>query len=169
MHVPSIKPTQGMVNAKFLSKMKPKSALINTSRGTLVIEDDMLAHLNSSKDFWYATDVYNGEPSAKEAPFSLDRGRLSIAGRTLARDDLAFLAVQPRTGSDVASVAVVGGTGLVGCRTTNHLSYFVSGVGYPDWTVLSVEALEVGVSGFLGAGFFDDDWSTGGGAESVWR
>lgn len=29
----------------------------------------MLAHLEESKGFWYATDVFNGEPAGKEADF----------------------------------------------------------------------------------------------------
>ena len=44
--------------------------------------------------------------------------------RTLEGDDLAFLACYPRKGSDVAMMAVVGGTGLAGMRTTDHLPYF---------------------------------------------
>lgn len=58
-----------MVNKEFLKHMKDESMLINTSRGTVVNDADLLAHLEESKGFWYGTDVFNGEPAAKEADF----------------------------------------------------------------------------------------------------
>lgn len=66
LHVPNLKETENMVNAEFLRKMKHSAVLINTARGELVIEDDLLEHLNSNDQFWYGTDVFRGEPSAKE-------------------------------------------------------------------------------------------------------
>ena len=94
---------------------------------------------------------------------------MRVGDHTLEGDDLALLAVYPRRDSDVASVAVVGGTGLPGCRTTDHLPYFVSGVAYPDWTVIGTEFLTEGLAGVRGAGFFRGDWSTEEGAEAAWR
>jgi D-3-phosphoglycerate dehydrogenase len=58
-----------MVNKEFLSLMKDDAILINTARGTVVNEDDLLEKLESSKNFWVGTDVYNGEPAGKEADF----------------------------------------------------------------------------------------------------
>ena len=58
-----------MVNAELLAKLKPNAVLLNTSRGSLVNEQDLLAHLESHPDFWYGTDVFVGEPSVKEGPF----------------------------------------------------------------------------------------------------
>lgn len=99
----------------------------------------------------------------------LRRDRVRIGDRTLEGEDLALLAVRPRKGSDKACVAIVGGTGLVGCRVTDHRSYFVSGVGYPDWTILGVDSLTKGVEGIRAAGFFGVDWSTEANAEAAWR
>lgn len=101
--------------------------------------------------------------------FEVRRDFVRVGERTVTGDDLALLAVYPRKGSDVASVAVISGTGLPGCHTTDHLPYFVSGVGYPDWTVLGTEFLTKGLEGVRGAGFFADDWSAGDGAEATWR
>jgi hypothetical protein len=92
-----------------------------------------------------------------------------IGDRALEGDDLALLAVRPRADSDVACVAVIGGTGLVGARATDRLPVFVSGVAYPDWTVLDTSALTEGVAGVRGAGFFRADWSPEDGAEAAWR
>jgi D-3-phosphoglycerate dehydrogenase len=69
IHVPNLKSTEGMVNKEFLGKMKSNAVLINTARGELVNELDLLEHLNSNEDFWYGTDVLQGEPSAKECDF----------------------------------------------------------------------------------------------------
>jgi D-3-phosphoglycerate dehydrogenase len=69
IHMPSLPTTIGMINSKFLGKMKSNSVLINTSRGDLANEDDLLVCLNTNNNFWYGTDVYKGEPSGKEADF----------------------------------------------------------------------------------------------------
>jgi len=38
-----------MVNAKFLAKMKKDAVLINTARGSVVNELDLLVHLDENK------------------------------------------------------------------------------------------------------------------------
>ena len=98
-----------------------------------------------------------------------NRGGIEVDGRLIEGDDLALLAVHPRRGSDTASVAVIAGTGLEGMRTTDNLPYWVSGVAYPDWTVLDSTFLDLGLEGIRGAGFFNGEWSTGEGAISAWR
>jgi D-3-phosphoglycerate dehydrogenase len=69
IHTPATAETKGMVNKDFLGKMKKDAMLINTSRGAVINEEHLLAHLEETKDFWYGTDVYNGEPAGKEAAF----------------------------------------------------------------------------------------------------
>jgi D-3-phosphoglycerate dehydrogenase / 2-oxoglutarate reductase len=60
-----------MVNKDFLSHMKPDAILLNTSRGTVVNEEHLLAHLEANKNFWFGTDVFNGEPAGtKEVSFT---------------------------------------------------------------------------------------------------
>ena len=49
--------------------MKDDAVLINTARGNNIIDEDLLAKLEESKNFWYATDVYNGEPTGKDGDF----------------------------------------------------------------------------------------------------
>lgn len=68
-HVPATAQTNGLVNHELLSQMKPNAALINTSRGSLVNEKDLLEHLEKNPEFWVGTDVFVGEPSVKEGPF----------------------------------------------------------------------------------------------------
>ena len=69
LHVPATKETLHMINKAFLATMKPDAVMINTARGDLVVEEDLIAHLNEMKDFYYACDVIQGEPAAKKAPF----------------------------------------------------------------------------------------------------
>ncbi len=71
IHTPATAETKNMVNKDFLSHMKPDAVLLNTSRGTVVNEDHLLAHLEANKGFWFGTDVFNGEPAGtKEVPFT---------------------------------------------------------------------------------------------------
>ena len=70
LHVPNTAQTKGMVNKAFLDKMKPNSVLLNTSRGAVVNDADLLAKLAECPQFWYGSDVFNGEPSAKEAEWT---------------------------------------------------------------------------------------------------
>ncbi len=44
-------------------------------------------------------------------------------------------------------------------RLTERLPYFVSGVAFPDLTVIGSEMLETGLAGVRAAGFFGNDWS----------
>lgn len=68
-HVPGGKATENWINKDLLSHMKKDAALINTSRGSIVDEDHLLAHLEENKDFWFGTDVFKGEPAGKDGVF----------------------------------------------------------------------------------------------------
>ena len=43
--------------------MKDDAILINTSRGSVINDADLLAKLEESKNFWYGADAYNNEPT----------------------------------------------------------------------------------------------------------
>jgi phosphoglycerate dehydrogenase-like enzyme len=62
LHVPLTPATHGMVNREFLAKMPPKSYLINTSRGGLVVEADLRDALRSGHLAGAGLDVLNHEP-----------------------------------------------------------------------------------------------------------
>jgi dienelactone hydrolase len=107
------------------------------------------------------------DPLLATSPVQVRRGLVKAGSRTLEGDDLACLFLQPRPKSDRACVGVVSGTGVSGMRLSDALPYFVSGVGYPDLTILSPEILTKGISGVKAAGFFGSDWSVASG-ELVW-
>lgn len=69
VHLPGGKDTENMFNHELLGHMKHDAMLINTSRASLVNEDDLIHHLNHHHHFWYGTDVFKGEPSGKEGAF----------------------------------------------------------------------------------------------------
>lgn len=97
-----------------------------------------------------------------ESPLQIRRGAITLGSRMFRGDDLACLAIRPRTdGPDNLAncVGIVAGAGLAGMRLTDRLPYFISGVGYPDALVVGTDALTQGEAGILAAGFFGPDWS----------
>jgi D-3-phosphoglycerate dehydrogenase / 2-oxoglutarate reductase len=63
-HLPATSETKGMINAELLGQMKDDAVLINTSRGGIMNEEDILAKLNACPNFWMGTDVFAQEPSS---------------------------------------------------------------------------------------------------------
>ncbi len=106
------------------------------------------------------------------SPIQVRGDRVNVSAKASSRpemgDDLAVLMVRPRPGSNTASVAVIGGTGITGMRLTNRLRYFVSGVTYPDFVVFGPGALENENQDIRAAGYFGNDWSVNTG-EVLWR
>jgi hypothetical protein len=107
-------------------------------------------------------------PLLGDSPVQVRRGVIRLGEKEVKGDDLACIFVRPRPGSDRALVGVVTGTGLPGLRLTERLPYFVSGVGYPDCTVLGPDTLSRGAGGVRVAGFFGNDWGVASG-EWVWQ
>jgi hypothetical protein len=77
----------------------------------------------------------------------VERGGVNIDGRRVDGNDLACLFLRPRPDSDIACVAVIGGTGIRGMRLTDRIPIFTSGVALPDLTVFGPECLRVGDKG----------------------
>jgi len=99
-----------------------------------------------------------------DSPVLIERGRLKVGDHERLRDDLGCLFLRPRQESDRASVGVVAGTGLTGLRLTDSLPVFVSGVAYPDLTVIGPDALRQGSEAVEATGYFGPDWSIENGA-----
>ncbi len=68
LHLPVLKETIGLVNADFLSKMKAGSFLINTARGELVNEVDLLEALKSGHLKGAGLDAFQEEPLDPACP-----------------------------------------------------------------------------------------------------
>lgn len=62
LHCPLFPSTQGIINKTNIAKMKNGVMIINTSRGPLVVEQDLAEALNSGKVAGAALDVVSTEP-----------------------------------------------------------------------------------------------------------
>jgi len=56
--------TQKLINLKFLLKMKKNSILVNSSRGEVINENDLIKFLKKRKDVFFTSDVLSGETRA---------------------------------------------------------------------------------------------------------
>jgi phosphoglycerate dehydrogenase-like enzyme len=61
--------TRGLIGARELSLMKPTARLINTSRGPIVVEADLIQALNAGRIAGAAIDVYDTEPLPANHPY----------------------------------------------------------------------------------------------------
>lgn len=68
LHCPFLPDTQHLISRRELELMKPSAYLINTARGGLVNEADLLACLTSGRIAGAATDVVQGEPPDHDQP-----------------------------------------------------------------------------------------------------
>lgn len=70
--------TRGLVTARELGLMKPTAFLINTSRGPIVVEADLIAALKAGTIAGAGLDVFDREPPAPDNPLrSMDNVTLS--------------------------------------------------------------------------------------------
>src|SRR5688572_2403921 len=73
LHVPLLPQTRSMIGAKQLAIMKPGAALIQASRGGIVNETALAAHLNTGHLGGAAVDVFSIEPPDNDNPlFALE-------------------------------------------------------------------------------------------------
>ncbi len=68
LHAPLFDSTKGMINKSSIAKMKDGVILINTSRGPLVVEEDLAAALKAKKVYAYGADVVMVEPIKMDNP-----------------------------------------------------------------------------------------------------
>lgn len=60
---PSTEQTRGMVNQALISQMPDDAVIVNTARGEIINDDDVIAALKSGKLFAAGLDVFKGEPA----------------------------------------------------------------------------------------------------------
>ncbi len=73
LHCPLTPETEGMINQEALAQMKRNAYVINTSRGGVVNEGDLISALQEKRIGGAALDVFAAEPPAADNPlFKLD-------------------------------------------------------------------------------------------------
>jgi D-3-phosphoglycerate dehydrogenase len=67
IHVPYNDETHEMITAEHLQRMRDPAVLINTSRGAVVSEGDLLAGLQAGRPRFVGVDVVTGEPDVEKS------------------------------------------------------------------------------------------------------
>ncbi|MFZ5909856.1 MAG: 2-hydroxyacid dehydrogenase [Chloroflexota bacterium] len=98
IHVPLTPETRHLVDADFLSKMKPDAVLVNTARGGVLDQDALYETLKARRIFAAALDVTDPEPLPLDSPLlELDNCLIvpHIASASVqSRDMMALLSAQ---------------------------------------------------------------------------
>ena len=69
VHMPVTPETKHMLNAAAFSKMKPGVRIVNCARGEIIVENDLIAALESGKVAGAALDVFAVEPLPADHPY----------------------------------------------------------------------------------------------------
>jgi D-3-phosphoglycerate dehydrogenase len=97
LHLPATKESRHLIDRHSLAKMKPTAFLINTARGALINEPDLVEALRTKKIAGAGIDVFEQEPPGDHPLFLLDNVVVTphAAGVDLqSRDDMAYSAAQ---------------------------------------------------------------------------
>jgi D-3-phosphoglycerate dehydrogenase / 2-oxoglutarate reductase len=97
LHLPVTAETHHLINRQTLKRMKPTAFLVNTARGTLVNEADLLEALRAGRLAGAGLDVFEQEPPGKSPLFELDNVLLTPHGAGTdrkSRDDMALSAAE---------------------------------------------------------------------------
>lgn len=103
LHCPLNDETRGLMNSKTLALMKPEACLVNTARGGLIVEADLVEALRSGQIANAGIDVFEPEPTEPDNPlFELDNVILSphIAGV----DTMSMKAMRMDAAANIASL-----------------------------------------------------------------
>jgi lactate dehydrogenase-like 2-hydroxyacid dehydrogenase len=72
INAPSSPETRGAINANVFAKLPRGAIVVNTARGDLVNDDDLIAALKSGQVAYAGLDVYKGEPAIHPGYYELD-------------------------------------------------------------------------------------------------
>lgn len=68
LHCPLFDSTRGIINKESIHKMKDSVIILNTSRGPLIVEEDLAVALNNGKVYAACCDVVSTEPVEADNP-----------------------------------------------------------------------------------------------------
>lgn len=68
LHLPLTGETKGLVGKRYLSMMKPSAFIVNSSRGGVIVENDLVQALEQNRIKGAGLDVFEHEPPAEDSP-----------------------------------------------------------------------------------------------------
>ena len=71
LHAPETPQTHHLLNSKAISLLPPEAIVVNTARGGLVVDDDLIVALKSGRVAAAGLDVFEGEPKLNPEYVSL--------------------------------------------------------------------------------------------------
>ncbi|MGK9477774.1 prolyl oligopeptidase family serine peptidase [Melioribacter sp. OK-6-Me] len=95
----------------------------------------------------------------KDSPVNVEKGKIKIGDKIYSGKDLSCLMIRPRRDSDIASVAVVAGTGIKGMKLAELAQYYHPYLSFPDIVVFDSNILDSDENGIRYIGYFGNDWS----------
>lgn len=102
-HLPLSPRTRGMIDASFFARMKPSAYFVNTSRGAVVKEADLIAALQTGQIAGAGLDVFESEPLAAGHPF-LSMDNVTVTPHSASWADETFAVMRWRIGKDARAV-----------------------------------------------------------------
>lgn len=96
LHAPATAQTRHIINAETLRLLPENAILINTARGDLVRDEDLIAALKSGKLFAAGLDVFENEPHLNAGYYGLDNAFIlpHMGSSTIeAREEMGFEAL----------------------------------------------------------------------------
>jgi hypothetical protein len=93
-----------------------------------------------------------------DCPIQVERNKITAGAKSWQGDDLAAYLVWPIRHSAIASVAVIGGSGVKGMQAASANQYFAGASGFPDFMIYGLKMLQVGAPELKMAGFYDYNW-----------
>jgi phosphoglycerate dehydrogenase-like enzyme len=97
LHMPLTPESRHIINSRSLTLLKPSAFLINTARGGLVNEADLIATLKAGKIAGAGLDVFEEEPPPPSPLFQMDNVVVTphaAGGDWLSRDEMAYMAAE---------------------------------------------------------------------------
>ena len=88
LHSPVFPETVGMINRETLALMKSTAILVNTSRGALVVEEDLVETLKNGTIAAAGLDVFENEPINDDHPF-LDMENVLLSPHAAGADNVS--------------------------------------------------------------------------------
>jgi dienelactone hydrolase len=127
-----------------------------------VVSDEDLKRMDSKGRnlILYGNAACNGawDQIRSDCPLKIERGLVWRGGELIYSDDLVTLMVYPREGTTDRLVGVVGISGKRAMALATRMPYFVSGIAYPDWTIVRAGKSLEGAGAIAGLGFFNNEW-----------